>query len=291
MEAADPLLDWAEVWEIAFERCARAYSENVGPVLASLGESAVERAALRRGDRVLDVASGPGFVTGAAAMRVGSAGFAVGIDSSPTMSAIAVEGAARRARSLPIRFVTGTARSSPFPDKSFDAVISAFGLPFTGSGGEFEEALRVLAPGGRLSIVHFGPNFVEPMRDLSAIMRRHRTQVPSPLLAKYRDLSHQHEKEFHRRRAPELLREQVERAGFVVANAHAATVRQRLWGIMNFVDFALSFPLNHIEYEEMPAKAREPFHAACQEELKRHMALEEFIAAVELVDLTAERPA
>jgi ubiquinone/menaquinone biosynthesis C-methylase UbiE len=288
--AAEPLLQWAEAWEEAFERCARAYSENVGPVVAALGEGAVERAGLVQGARVLDVGSGPGIVTAACALRVGPSGCAVGIDTSPTMAALAAKAAARVHSHDQPRFAAGSARALPFKEAAFDAVVSSFGLPLSGSPDEFVSAFRVLKPGGILSFVHFGPEFVNPFFEVSRILRRHRTEQPSAFLAMYRDLSARMEGDFHRRRSPEAIGLVLEQAGFEIVDVQTTAVRQRMWGIMNFVDFSLSFPLNYLEHQEMGPEARAKFHAECQQELKKHMALEEFIAAAELVLAIARRP-
>lgn len=289
---ADPqgLLEWAGAWEAAFERCALAYSENVGPILAVFAEGAVERAGLSSGKRVLDIASGPGLVTRQAAARVSGAGLAVGVDTSPTMAKVAARAAQREPGSLRPTFAAASARALPFHDGTFDAVVSSFGLPLSGTRGEMEECRRVLKAGGLLSFVHFSPAFIEPFFEVSKILRHHRTEDPSPFLAMYRELSYRLEKEFHQRRAPEALGALLEEAGFEIVDIHATTVRQRMWGITNFVDFALSFPLNYLEHQEMGPDARAKFHAQCQAELKRHMDLEEFIAEAELVYALAKRP-
>jgi len=290
---ADPsaLLAWAGAWEEAFERCALAYSENAGPVLAALGDGAVERAGLVSGARVLDVACGPGIITRAAASRVSARGLAVGVDTSLTMLRTSVRGAAREAPLGRPSFAGASAREMPFRTGTFDAVVSSFGLPLSGTRTEFDECARVLKAGGLLSFVHFGPEFIEPIFEVSRILRRHRTEEPSQFLAMYRDLSYRLEKEFHARRSPEAIGAQVEASGFEVVDIHSTSVRPRLWGIMNFVDFALSFPLNYLEHEEMGADARQRFHTECQTELKKHMDLEEFIARAELVLALARRPA
>ena len=285
------MLAWADAWEAAFERCAQAYSENVGPILASLAEGAVERAGLTRGARVLDVACGPGVVTRAAASRVVGPGRALGVDTSPTMARLAARGAAREPADRRPAFLSSSARALPLRSRAFDAVISSFGLPLSGTPAELVECARVLKPGGLLSFVHFGPAFIEPIFEVSKILRRHKTETPSQFLAMYRDLSYRLEKEFHQRRSPEAIGALLEEAGFGIVDVHATTVRQRLWGIVNFVDFALSFPLNYLEHEEMGPTAREKFHAECQAELKKHMDLEEFIAPVELVYALGRKPA
>jgi ubiquinone/menaquinone biosynthesis C-methylase UbiE len=287
---SESLLAWAGAWEAAFERCALAYSENVGPVLAALAEGAIERASLTSGSRVLDVACGPGVVTRTAAERVGANGLAVGIDTSPTMAKTAARGSARKGAATRARFLSATAGALPFKGGSFHAVISSFGLPLSRSTDEFQECRRVLKSRGLLSFVHFGPQFIDPFFEVSRILRRQRTQSPSQFLAMYRDLSYRLEKEFHARRAPEAIGAQLEEAGFEIVDIHTSTIKQRMWGITNFVDFALSFPLNYLEYEEMGPDARQRFHAECQAELKKHMDLEEFIAQAELIAALARAP-
>jgi len=290
MAETEGLLAWARAWEEAFERCARAYSENVAPIFAALGEAALEHASLRGGERVLDIASGPGLITAAAAMRVGGRGLTVGIDTSPTMVRLAVRNAARVGGPAAPRFLAGSARGLPVRSESLDAALSSFGLPLSGSPAEFTEALRVLRPGGRISLVHFGPEFIDPLFEVSRMLKGHRTTAPSGFLSMYRELSGRMERDFHRQRAPEALRSFAARAGCVDIEVETSRVRQRMWGIMNFVDFALSFPLNYLEYEEMAEGARAAFHAQCQADLKKYMELEEFIATAYLVTLTARRP-
>jgi ubiquinone/menaquinone biosynthesis C-methylase UbiE len=289
MDERDAPLAWADAWEAAFERCALAYSDNVAPILAAFAEGAVERAGVTGGARVLDVACGPGLVTRAVKDRASSRGLVVGADTSMTMLRTAARGPGG-AGPAP-QFAAATARALPFRAGAFDAVVSSFGLPLSGEASELLECFRVLKPGGMVSIVHFGPEFIEPLFEVSRILRRHRTESPSAFLAMYRDLSYRLEKSFHARRAPAALGAQLEAAGFAVVDIHEVPVRQRLWGIVNFVDFALSFPLNYLEHQEMGESARAAFNADCQAELKKHMDLEEFIAPLNLVLALARRPA
>lgn len=290
MEKGNALLAWADAWEAAFERCALAYSENVAPILAAWAEGAIEGASITGGARVLDVACGPGAVTRSAAQRVGATGLAVGLDTSNTMLATAAAAVQRSGQGAGPHFAAGSARALPFRDGAFDAVISSFGLPLSGERAELEECARVLKPGGLLSFVHFGPEFIEPLFEVSRILRRHRTSTPSQFLGMYRDLSYRVEKDFHARRAPAALGALLKEAGFEVLDIHPLPVRQRMWGVTNFVDFSLSFPLNFLEHQEMGPDQRAAFHRDCQAELKKHMDLEEFIAPATLVFAVARRP-
>jgi SAM-dependent methyltransferase len=114
---------------------ARLTSQAIGPLLDAVG--------LRPGVRLLDIATGPGYVAAAAAARGARV---VGIDFSAPMVA--------RARELnpAIEFQAGDAEALSFPDSSFDAVVMNFGiLHLARPERAMSEAARVLKPGGRFA--------------------------------------------------------------------------------------------------------------------------------------------
>src|SRR5207248_11085978 len=99
-----------------------------------------------------------GCGTGALAMatypRVGATGRVVGVDPGPKQISRA-RAKARRA-GLPIDFQVGVIERLPFPDRSFDVVLSTFMmhmLPEEVKRQGIVEIARVLKPGGRLLIV------------------------------------------------------------------------------------------------------------------------------------------
>lgn len=103
----------------------------------------LDAACVGEGKLVLDVASGPGYVSGAAASR-GAA--TQGLDLSERMVELS-------RRSYPgLAFQVGDAESLPFEDESFDAVLINFGiLHFPDADKALAEAHRVLKRGGRLA--------------------------------------------------------------------------------------------------------------------------------------------
>ena len=127
---------------------AHAYEALFVPALFNQWAPKVAEAAhIQPGQRVIDVACGTGILTREVALRTGSTGAVIGIDPNPGMVAVAKQLAPA------IEWREGVAESLPFPDQSFDAVVSQFGLMFfTDQRQALREMLRVLAPGGRLAV-------------------------------------------------------------------------------------------------------------------------------------------
>ena len=109
----------------------------------------VELAGIRPGQSVLDVGCGTGSLTLAARAAVGASGQVSGIDPSPEMIDVARK-KATKARSA-VDFREGVIEAIPFPDASFDVVLSSLmlhHLPHDLKRKGFEEIARVLKPGG-----------------------------------------------------------------------------------------------------------------------------------------------
>src|SRR5687768_9954218 len=127
---------------------ATIYQDQVVPALMEeWAPRVVDAAEIRPGQHVLDVCCGTGVLARAAATRTGRNGAVTGLDLSPRMLAIA----ARLSPTLQWR--EGSADSLPFPDESFDAVVSQFGLMFVPDRVlALREMMRVLKPGGRVAV-------------------------------------------------------------------------------------------------------------------------------------------
>jgi SAM-dependent methyltransferase len=125
----------------------------VGTTLQIVGENLCEALDLRSGARVLDVAAGNGNATLAAARRW------CDVVSTDFVPALLERGRMRAtAEGLPVQFEQADAENLPFPDASFDAVMSTFGVMFTPNQDKAaSELARVCKPGGRIGLANWTP--------------------------------------------------------------------------------------------------------------------------------------
>ncbi len=140
--------------------CARSYQSDV--VALILGESyhpggleltrRLARALdLRSGQKVLDVASGPGATAFLLAAEFGVE--VEGVDLGEQSVATANAKAAERGVDDRVRFTVGDAERLPVPDASFDAVVCECAFcTFPDKPTAARELARVLKPGGRIGI-------------------------------------------------------------------------------------------------------------------------------------------
>jgi ubiquinone/menaquinone biosynthesis C-methylase UbiE len=104
------------------------------------------------GQRVLDLGSGSGTDSFAAAHLVGPTGSVTGVDMTPEQLAKA-EQLRRAAGVSTVRFVEGYIEHPPVPDGSFDAVVSNGVINLSADKpAVFQSVARALAPGGRLAL-------------------------------------------------------------------------------------------------------------------------------------------
>jgi ubiquinone/menaquinone biosynthesis C-methylase UbiE len=117
-------------------------------LVSEVGRRAVELAGVEPGMTVLDAACGAGN----AAIPAAQAGARViGLDPSPDMLALARERAADYM--VEVDWIEGGVQEMPFPDASFDRVLSVFGHMFAPdherTAAEFK---RVVQPGGAIAV-------------------------------------------------------------------------------------------------------------------------------------------
>ena len=126
----------------------------VGTTLQIVGENLCEAVDLRSGQRVLDVAAGNGNATLAAARRFADV---VSTDYVGTLLERGRERAA--AEHLAVTFQEADAEALPFPDASFDTVLSTFGVMFTPNQEQAaHELLRVCRTGGKIGLANWTPD-------------------------------------------------------------------------------------------------------------------------------------
>ncbi len=128
-----------------------ANAEFVDEQLALATEALLDVAKIGEGDRVLDLAAGPGGAGLAAAQRVGSTGSVVISDVAAEMVAVAARRASGVAQVSTAVFDQGAIE---FGDGTFDAAINRHGLMFVEDPVQtVREAGRVLRVGGRFAVM------------------------------------------------------------------------------------------------------------------------------------------
>ena len=125
----------------------------IGTTLQIVGEMLCEAVDLRSNQRVLDVAAGNGNATLAAARRFAD------VVSTDYVGALLGRGRERaEAERLPVTFQEADAEALPFPDASFDVVLSTFGVMFTPNQQQAANELRrVCRAGGKIGMANWTP--------------------------------------------------------------------------------------------------------------------------------------
>jgi ubiquinone/menaquinone biosynthesis C-methylase UbiE len=151
----------------------------IGTTLQIVGELLCEAANVCGGERVLDVAAGNGNATLAAARRFAH------VTSTDYVPAL-LEAGRRRAEAerLDVTFEVADAEALPYPDASFDVVLSTFGVMFTAAHEQAAgELRRVCRPEGRIGLACWTPSGF--LGDLFKVVAKHAAPMPgvrSPLL-------------------------------------------------------------------------------------------------------------
>lgn len=146
-----------------------------GTGLVIMAELLCETANLRPGERVLDVATGSGNAALAAARRCCEV---TGADYVPALLEKGRERAA--VEGLAVNFREGDAEELPFPDSSFDVVLSCVGAMFAPDQERVAgELVRVCRRGGRICLANWVPGSYAG--ELGSLFGRYSPRVPGLL--------------------------------------------------------------------------------------------------------------
>jgi SAM-dependent methyltransferase len=150
------------------------HAQTIRQMFAPLTRALIEEAGVRRGQKVLDVAGGPGEPSLTIAEAVGPSGSVMCTDAAAEMVA-AAEVEARRRGLTNVEFRQCAADSLPFDGDSFDAAVSRLGaMFFTNMPEALREMLRVTRPGGALSFVVWGRSDLNPFfHVVTTVLSRH----------------------------------------------------------------------------------------------------------------------
>lgn len=153
METDSNSIDFRVITERQQATWATGDFNEIARQVMSVSEALCQSVDPHAGQRVLDVACGSGNAALVAARRYCEV---TGIDYVPAL----VERAKMRATAegVKIDFRVGDAQALPFPDASFDVVLSVFGVMFAPDQKKAaSELLRVCRPGGRIGLCSWMP--------------------------------------------------------------------------------------------------------------------------------------
>lgn len=153
--------DLIKEWRESAQYWAK-HNATIRTMFAPLTDALIDHAEIHEGQSVLDVAGGPGEPSLTIAGTVGATGSVTCTDFVADMVETARAEADRRGIKN-VSFQQCSADDLPFPDNSFDAVVSRLGVMlFPDPLAAVREMLRVTKPGGRLAFVVWHKSELNP---------------------------------------------------------------------------------------------------------------------------------
>lgn len=138
------------------ETVDRELSEYWGLSYTQFVDRLVTLASVRRGEQVLDLATGTAVIPRRLVDRIGEGGRVVGLDITPAMLERGRECIAASACSSLISLVCASAMEIPFPEGSFDLVLCGLGTHHMHVPQMLFEVRRVLRTDGRMLMIDVG---------------------------------------------------------------------------------------------------------------------------------------
>lgn len=146
-----PYEGWGEVENMSTFEIVKRYTDEDENANLSCGGNIIYLN-LMKGEKVLDLGCGRGGETIEAAQRIGTKGFAWGLDITPRMIELAQE-RAQKEQIQNVEFLKASMDSLPFEDNSLDAVFSNCAINHVEDKvAVYQEIYRVLKQGGRFVV-------------------------------------------------------------------------------------------------------------------------------------------
>ncbi len=257
-----------------YNRVSQVWDGTFVPATDAIRNAILDMAALRPGDRVLDVGTGTGAAALLAAKRVGRKGRVLGIDMSPGMLVKARANAAR-AGVTNVAFRQMDATALRLPRASFDVIISSFGTPEGLHNGKavLRNWLQVIRPGGRLCFAE-NPGILSFYKIWRRTLERHKVKDPSSPLAARRRLWDEASKAFRRRPAidgsqPRTVGRLMRAAGFRDVRVTQRRFSVRTASARTLLRLFLRWG-SAAEYAEMRPEVRSSFRKELLRSLRRY---------------------
>ena len=179
IDAAEFRAGQRKQWNVAAHGWNK-WSELIDRAASGVSERLVALAGVEPGSRVLDVAAGYGEPSLTAARKAGPEGSVTATDISPEMVAFGRE-RAKREGAENLEFVEADASSLSFPEGSFDAAVSRWGIIFDPDGeGAAARVRGFIKPGGRMAISSWGTPDEVPFLGVPVRTVMSRLNVPPP---------------------------------------------------------------------------------------------------------------
>jgi len=172
---SEVLREWADnasAWQ--------KHNAMIRTMFAPLTAALIEEAGITAGQKILDVAGGPGEPSLTIAETVGPTGSVMCTDAVAEMVA-AAEAEAKRRGLTNVEFRRCVAESLPFDDNTFDVAVSRLGVMFFPDvPAALREMLRVIKPRGALCFVVWGQSELNAFTNVvTKVMERHVETPPA----------------------------------------------------------------------------------------------------------------
>ena len=259
-----------------FDLVANRYDNPAQRFFALCADKLVDLAKVKRGQKILDVATGTGMVAIAAAQCVGPEGRVQAIDLSENMITQAQKNM-QQAGLNNTDFHIMDGEQPEFKSRYFDVVLCSFGLFFM---PDMQAALknwyRVLKPGGKIIFTSFAESAFQPLADLYlAQMKDYGIEPPSLrwMLLK----------------SEQTCQEMLQQAGFNQAQTHSAQMGYHLTGTQDWWEIIQSSGFRGL-YERLNAEQKDEFQQKHLATLEQHLSDKGLWLDVQTIFSSAHRP-